>query len=178
MTVTVGLGALLVGLALLLRQFLPATWAVVMKKGGGGGGTATATKFDWREHAPFAIGFCIGALAISLPGGLIRTVAAKILGISNGVGGKIVSGGAGGTGHDVQHTVGKSMTATGALVTVLLIVALFILRKTLDKAARQQLMYGALAGITLGLSAGASGLTDSVLIPGVNQIGAAIGGKA
>lgn len=178
MTVTVGLGALFVGLALMVKQFLPVVWAIAVKKGGGDGAAPGAGKFDWRQHAPFGIGFCIGALAISLPGGIIRTIAAKILGISNGVGGKVVSGGSGGTGHDVQHQVGGNMTALGALVTVLLVFALFVLRKTLDKAARQQLMAGAIAGITLGLSAGASGLTDSVLIPGVNQLGAAIGGKA
>lgn len=169
MKVTVGLGSLFVGLFLILREFLPVLWPMVTKKG---------TKFEPKPHLPFALAFCIGALAISVPGGVVRTVASKIVGISNGIGGKIVSGGAGGNNHNVTHTTTSGMTALGALVTVLLLAGLWILRKTLNDDDRKKLRAGIITGITLGLCAGLTGLTDQALVPLVNQIGEAIGGQA
>lgn len=170
MTVTVGIGSLFVGLFLILREFLPVVWPIITKKG--------TAKFEAKPHLPFALAWCIGALAISLPGGIVRTAASKVVGISNGIGGKIVSGGAGGNGHDITHTTNGGMTALGALVTLLLIAGLVILRKTHDDATKKQIRGGIIAGITLGLCAAASGITDSALVPLVNQIGSAIGGQA
>ncbi|MCC9307707.1 hypothetical protein LN042_11465 [Kitasatospora sp. RB6PN24] len=182
MNVTITLGGLLVGLVLILRQFLPATWGLLKLKAGGKGKSpdpdAAPARFNLREHIPFLLGATVGMLAISCPGGIICTLAAKIVGFSNTAGDKVLAAGAGGTTTSVTRHAAASMTQYGALVTVLLVAAVIILRKLLDKKARGQLGAGVWCGSTLGLSAGAAGLLGSVLIPAVNQLGHMIGGQA
>lgn len=182
MNVTITLGGLLVGLVLILRQFLPATWAALKLKTGGKGKSldpdAAPARFNLREHAPFLLGATVGMLAISCPGGIIGTIAAKIVGFSNTAGDKVLAAGAGGQTTAVTRHATTTMTQYGALVTVLLVAAVIILRKLLDKKMRGQLGSGIWCGSTLGLSAGAAGLLGSVLIPAVNQLGHMIGGQA
>lgn len=185
MTVPITLGGLLIGLILLLRQFLPATWAMLkMKasKGGKGGGdhdgNAAPGRFNLREHVPFLLGATLGMLAISCPGGIIGTIAAKIVGFSNTAGDKVLASGAGGASTSVTRHAATAMTQYGGLVTVLLVAAVIILRKILDKAHKRQMFSGVWCGSTLGLSAGAAGLLGTVLIPAANQLGAFIGGQA
>ncbi|MGA5820840.1 hypothetical protein ACPC54_23605 [Kitasatospora sp. NPDC094028] len=178
MNVTITLGGLFIGLVLILRQFLPDAWGAVMKGGGGAAQPGVASgKFTLRAHAPFLIGTTVGMLAISCPGGLIGTLAAKAVGISNTVGDKVVSGGVGAAATSVTRHAATAVTPFGGLITVLAVVAVIILRKTLDKRAKGQMFSGVWAGSTLGLSAGAAGITATVLIPLVNQAGALIGGQ-
>lgn len=178
MNVTITLGGLAVGLVLILRQFLPDAWAALMKKGGGPTeGGASASKFNLRAHVPFLIGTTVGMLAISCPGGIIGTLAAKAVGISNTVGDKVVSSGVGATATSVTRHAAATVTPFGGLVTFLAVVAVILLRKTLNKQAKGQMFSGVWAGSTLGLSAGAAGLTATVLIPLVNQAGALLGGQ-
>lgn len=184
MNATVTLGGLVVGLILLMREFLPVAWATVgARRGGGGavklekGGAPAASKgFDVRAHLPFLGGLVIGMLAISCPGGIIGTTAARILGLSNTLGDKALSTGTGAAATAVTRHAGTQVTAPGAVITLLLIAGVIILRKALPKQARRQLLAGIWCGVTLGLSSGAAGLTGSVLIPAANQLGAALGG--
>jgi hypothetical protein len=182
--VTITLGGLLVGLVLILRQFLPATWALLKLKAGKSHGhhhdqeNAAPARFNIREHVPFLLGAIVGMLAIACPGGFIGIAAAKIVGISNTAGDKVLAAGAGGSTTAVTRHATATMTQYGALVTVLLVAAVIILRKLLDKRMRGQLGSGLWCGSTLGLSAGAAGLLGSVLIPAANQLGHLIGGQA
>lgn len=127
MNVTITLGGLLVGLILILRQFLPATWSLLkMKAGKKGGehheGTAPA-RFNIREHTPFLLGTTLGMLAIACPGGIIGTIAAKIVGVSNMVGDKALQSGAGGGTTSVTRHAVTAMSQYGQLITVLLVAA-------------------------------------------------------
>lgn len=182
MTVPITLGGLLVGLILIMRQFLPATWALLKLKASGKGKSgdeaAAPTRFNIREHVPFLLGATLGMLAISCPGGIIGTIAAKIVGFSNAAGDKVLTTGAGGGTTTVTRHAAVTMTQYGAMVTVLLVAAVIILRKILDKTHKKQLSTGVWCGATLGLSAGAAGLLGTVLIPAANQLGQLIGGQA
>jgi hypothetical protein len=179
---TVTLGGLVVGLILLMREFLPVAWQLVGKRGGSvklDKGEAPASKgFDVRAHAPFLGGLAIGMLAISSPGGIIGTTAARILGLSNTIGDKALATGTGAASTAVTRHAAAHVTPAGAVITLLLIAGVIILRKSLPKPARKQLIAGLWCGATLGLSSGAAGLTGSVLIPAANQLGAALGGAA
>jgi len=181
-TVTITLGGLLVGLILILRQFLPATWALLKLKAGkggkGGDDGAAPARFNIREHVPFLLGATLGMLAISCPGGIIGTIAAKIVGFSNTAGDKVLTSGAGGATTAVTRHATATLNQYGAVVTVLLLAAVIILRKVLDKTHRKQLGSGVWCGSTLGLSAGAAGLLGTVLIPAANQLGQFLGGQA
>lgn len=174
MNVTITLGGLFIGLLLIVRQFAPAGWAAFAKKGGGDGGHS---KFNLRDHAPFLAGTTIGMLVISMPGGILGQIAAKIVGVSNTVGDKVVSGTTGAAAAAVNRSAPATMTAFGAIITLLLVAAVVFLRKHLEKRARGQMFAGVWCGTTLGLSAGAAGLTAAVLIPLVNQAGQLIGGQ-
>jgi hypothetical protein len=175
------MGGLCVGLILLMREFLPVAWAMVGKRGGAprvdnGQAPATSRSFDVRAHLPFLGGLVIGMLAISSPGGIIGTTAAKVLGLSNTLGDKALSTGTGAGTIAVTRHAAAHISPSGAVVTLLLIAAVIILRKSLPKPARKQMAAGLWCGITLGLSAGAAGLTASMLVPAANQLGAALGG--
>jgi hypothetical protein len=161
-----------------MREFLPATWATLVKKGGGKGSddAAPAAKFNLLAHAPFLLGLAVGMLAISCPGGLAGTGAGKILGLSNAIGDKLLSAGVGGHTTAATRHAAQIMDQYGALVVLLLLVAAFIVRKSLPKPQRRQLGYGAWCGCTIGLSAGAAGITGAVLVPLAEQLGHALGG--
>lgn len=183
MTVTITLGGLLVGLVLILRQFLPATWALLKlragaKRGGGHEDHIAPARFNLREHIPFLIGATLGMLAISCPGGIIGTIAAKIVGFSNTAGDKVLASGAGGATTSVTRHATAAMSQYGAMVTMLLVAAVVIMRKILDKTHKRQMFSGVWCGSTLGLSAGAAGLLGTVLIPAANQVGAFLGHQA
>lgn len=183
MSVTITLGGLLVGLVLILRQFLPSVWKylpLIKNKGKNGslGEVPTGGKFNIREHVPFLLGMILGMLAISCPGGIIGTIAAKIVGYSNTAGDKVLATGAGGATTSVTRHAVVTMSQYGAMVTVLLVAAVVIIRKGLDKTHRRQLGSGVWCGSTLGLSAGAAGLLGTVLIPAANQVGAFLGHQA
>jgi hypothetical protein len=179
------MGGLVVGLILLMREFLPVLWAMIgAKRGAGkvhmekGEAPAPGKGFDVKAHLPFLGGLTIGMLAISCPGGIIGTIAAKVLGLSNTLGDKALTTGTGAAATAVTRHAATQITPAGGVVTLLLIAAVVILRKTLPKPARQQLLAGLWCGVTLGLSSGAAGLTGSVLIPAANQLGAALSGAA
>jgi hypothetical protein len=181
MNATVTMGGLVVGLILLMREFLPVVWPMIAKRGGGSFRTDSGEghvpgRFDLRAHLPFLGGLVIGMLAISAPGGIIGTIAARILGLSNTLGDKALATGTGSAATAVTRHAATQITPAGAVVTLLLIAGVIILRKTLPKPARRQLFAGIWCGITLGLSSGAAGLTGSVLIPAANQLGQALGG--
>lgn len=181
MSITITLGGLLVGLVLLLRQFLPNAWTLLkVKAGRKGDGDAPAAggKFNLREHVPFILGAILGMLAIACPGGIIGTIAGKIAGFSNAAGDKVLSSGAGGATTSVTRHATATMTQYGAMVTVLLVAAVIIIRKSLDKTHKKQMFSGVWCGSTLGLSAGAAGLLGTVLIPAANQLGAFLGHQA
>ncbi|NUS14550.1 MAG: hypothetical protein HOY69_24650 [Streptomyces sp.] len=179
MNVTITLGGLFVGLVLIVRQFAPAAWAAIAKKGKGASveGGAPGGKFNIRDHLGFLVGATIGMLVISMPGGVLGQMAAKVVGISNSVGDKVVSGASGAAAAAVNRAAPTAMTAFGTIVTLLLVAAVFFLRKHLEKRVKGQMFAGIWCGTTLGLSAGAAGLTAAVLIPLVNQAGQLIGGQ-
>jgi hypothetical protein len=178
-TATITLGGLVVGITLLLREFLPVAWAALGKgKAGKGDGEATAGKFDPKAHIPFFAGTGVGMLAISTPGGIIGTIAAKILGISNAVGDKALAAGVDGGSVSVTRHGAGTLSIYGSAVVLLLVIAIIILRKKLAKPQRRQLGSGLWCGVTLGLSSAAAGLTAAVLIPAVEQLGHALGGAA
>jgi hypothetical protein len=184
---TVTLGGLTIGLALLMHEFLPYAWQLATKKAGGGGAPGKLSKgapapaptgkgFDAKAHAPYFLGNVVGMLAISCPGGLVGLAAARILSLLNFAGDKALTTGAGAATGSVTRHAATQLSATGSVVTLLLVLSVVFLWKRLPKAARWQLARGMLCGIALGLSSGAAGLTGSVLIPGANQVGDAIGG--
>jgi hypothetical protein len=181
---TITLGGLLVGFALLLREFLPAVWAMVMKRRGAqhghtGDHQAGGHGFNLREHVPFLIGSTVGMLAICCPGGILGIAAAKILGISDATGDKALAGGVGGgPAVAVTRHAAASLDQYGAMVTLLLVVGLFFLRRHLEKRQKGKILAGLWCGSTLGLSAGAAGLVGAMLIPVVEQLGHALGGQA
>jgi hypothetical protein len=181
-TVTTSLGGLFIGLVLLLRQFLPAVWAAAMKKIGRPGGDHDhhhgTGKFNIRDHAPFVLGTILGMLAIACPGGVLGTIAGHIVGFSNAIGDKVLAAGSGGATTSVTRHAAATLTQYGGMVTALLVGAVLILRKILDKRAKNQMASGVWCGCTLGLSAGAAGLTAAVLIPAANQLGVLLGGQA
>lgn len=181
MNVTITLGGLLVGLILILRQFLPGAWTHLAKgkrsKGGDPTEAPAGGKFNLREHIPFIVGTTLGMLAISCPGGIVGTIAAKILQGSNKAGDVALHSGAGGTSTEVTRHAAATMTQYGAMVTLLLVAAVLVLRKILDKTHKKQMFAGVWCGSTLGLSAGAAGLLGAVLIPAANQLGQLLGGQ-
>jgi hypothetical protein len=178
------MGSLVIGLILLMREFLHVAWAHVgtkLRSGGRfGGGEApaapTGQKFDIRVHLPFLGGMTIGMLAISCPGGIIGLIAGKVLGLSNTLGDKAISSGTGQAAADITRHTATQLNAAGTIVTLLLIAGVVILRKSLAKQARHQLFAGIWCGITLGLCSGAAGLTGHILIPAANRLGAALSG--
>jgi hypothetical protein len=173
----VTLGGLAVGLILILREFAPTAWATLMKKTGKGGGEAAegAGKFNVKAHVPFLAGTAIGMLAISTPGGIIGTGAAKILGISNAIGDKALSAGVGSASTAASRGV-HAMDQYGGLIVLLLVASVIILRKALPKPQKRQMFAGVWSGCTLGLTAGAAGVTAAVLVPLAEQLGHALGG--
>jgi hypothetical protein len=149
-----------------------------MKKAGKGGdsGGDTGGKFNIKAHITWLLGAAVGMLAISCPGGISRTAAGKMLGLSNTIGDKLLSSGTGGhTTAATRHAV-EVMDDYGALVVLLLIAGVLILRKALPQQQKSKLGWGVWAGCTLGLSAGAAGLTGTVLVPLAEQLGHALGG--
>lgn len=176
---TVTLGGLGVGAALLIREFAPNGWNHLMRSKGKGGGEQTESTggFNIRAHIPFLLGAALGMLAISVPGGFIGTAAGHILGISNSLGDKLLSAGTGGHTTAATRHAAQTMDQYGSLVVALLVFAVFVLRKTLAKPHRKALRFGVWCGCTLGLSAGAAGLTASVLIPIAEQLGHALGSQ-
>jgi hypothetical protein len=179
-TATITLGGLVVGLTLIMREFLPVAWAAIGKgKAGKGDGDAPASgKFDPKAHVPFFAGTGVGMLAISTPGGIIGAIAAKVLGISNALGDKALAAGVGGATTSVTRHGAAQLSIYGSAVVLLLVIAIIILRKKLAKPQKRQLGAGLWCGVTLGLSSAAAGLTASVLIPAVEQLGHALGGAA
>lgn len=178
MNTTVTLGGVVVGVALHIREFAPAAWATLMKKGGKGDGQPAdgAGKFNLKAHAPFLVGDAIGILAISCPGGFIGNIAGRVLGFSNAVGDKVLSSGVG--GHTVAATrhAAQVMDQGGAAIVVLLVFTAIVLRKTLPRPQKRQLGAGVWSGATLGLSSAASGLAGAALVPLAEQLGHALGG--
>lgn len=175
----VTLGGLGVGAALLIREFAPNAWGHLMRSKGKGGGEQadSAGGFNIRAHVPFLLGAALGMLAISVPGGFIGSMAGHILGISNSIGDKVLSSGAGGATTAATRHAAQTMDQYGSLIVVLLVFAVFVLRKTLAKPHRKAMRFGIWCGCTLGLSAGAAGLTASVLIPLAEQLGHALGSQ-
>jgi hypothetical protein len=183
-TTTVTLGGAAVGLVLHIREFGPGLWAIAMKKAGKGGppkgdgaDADTKSRFDIRAHTPYLLGDGIGMLAIAVPGGFIGTVAGRILGISNSLGDRVLSAGAGSPTVAATRAAAHTMDSYGSLVVLLLVATVFVLRKSMSKPQRKQLITGIWSGSTIGLSAGAAGLTAAVLIPVAQQLGHAIGGQ-
>ncbi len=182
-TTTVTLGGAAVGIVLHIREFGPGLWAIAMKKTsktsltkGDGEGDAKG-RFDIRAHTPYLIGDGIGMLAIATPGGFIGNTAGKILGISNSLGDKVLSAGAGSPTVAATRAAAHTMDSYGSLVVLLLVGTVFFLRKSMSKPQRKQLITGIWSGSTIGLSAGAAGITAAVLIPVAQQLGHAIGGQ-
>lgn len=179
-TATITLGGLVVGLTLIMREFLPVAWAAIGKgkasKGDSDG--PAGGKFDPKAHLGFFAGAVVGMLAISTPGGIIGVIAAKMLGISNALGDKALSAGVGGASVSVTRHGAAQLSLYGSAVVLLLVIGLLILRKRFAKPQRRQLGAGLWCGVTLGLSSAAAGLTASVLIPAVEQLGHALGGAA
>jgi hypothetical protein len=178
---TVTLGGLAVGIVLHIREFGPGLWATVVKKAGKTsltkGDGETPGKFDIKAHTPYLIGDGIGMLAIAVPGGFIGNIAGKILGISNSLGDKVLSAGAGSPTVAATRAAAHTMDSYGSLVVLLLIATVIVLRKSMPKPQRKQLLTGIWSGSTIGLSAGAAGITAAVLIPVAQQLGHAIGGQ-
>ncbi|MFI6443806.1 hypothetical protein [Kitasatospora sp. NPDC050543] len=183
MNATVTLGGLAVGIVLHIREFGPGLWATLMKKAGKSGpprGDAEGEakgKFDIKAHVPYLVGDAIGMLAIATPGGFIGVAAAKISGISNTIGDMVLSSGTGSPTTAATRAAAHTMDSYGSLVVLLLIATVFVLRKSMPKPQRKQLITGLWSGSTIGLSAGAAGITAAVLIPVAEQLGHAIGGQ-
>lgn len=183
---TVTLGGLAVGILLHLREFAPTAWTTLMKKARKAGPPAkgdTPTegdakgRFDIRAHIPYLIGDVIGMLAIATPGGIIGGAAARILGISNSLGDKVLASGTGSPTVAATRAAAHTMDSYGSLVVLLLVGALIFLRKSMPKPQKRQIVAGFWSGSTIGLSAGAAGITAAILIPVAQQLGHAIGGQ-
>lgn len=181
---TVTLGGAAVGIVLHIREFGPGLWAIIMKKTsktsltkGDGDGETPKGKFDIKPHIPYLVGDGIGMLAIAVPGGFIGTIAAKILGISNTIGDKVLTSGTGSPTTAATRAAAHTMDSYGSLVVLLLVATVIVLRKSMPKPHRKQLVTGIWSGSTIGLSAGAAGITAAVLIPVAEQLGHAIGGQ-
>ncbi|WP_052509100.1 hypothetical protein [Kitasatospora griseola] len=178
MNTTVTLGGVVVGVALHIREFAPAAWATLFKKGASDmPAPAAGSKFNIRNHVPFLAGDAIGVLAISCPGGVIGNVAGKMLGFSNALGDKVLSSGVGGSTVAATRNAAHVMDQGGAAIVVLLVFTAFVLRKALPKPQRRELATGMWSGATLGLSSAASGLAAAALVPVAEQLGHALGGS-
>lgn len=184
MNVTITLGGLLIGLAILVRQFLPWIWKALpglkAKRGGKPGGEPhpdASGKLDAHEHIPFGIGTLVGMLAIASTGGLLGKSAGWIVQGSNKIGDTALHQGTASASTSVTRHASTQLADTGSMVALLLVVGVAVLWKVIDKARRRQMFSGVWCGSTLGLSAGAAGLLGSVIIPTANNIGGFLAGK-
>lgn len=161
MNTALSVGGLGIGLAVLVWYLL--RWWNAQKN--------VKTGKDWRSLTPLASGIILGILAASCAGGLLGTVAGWVRNLSNTAGDKVISG-ATGTGTQTLATAGvPNLTPGGAIIVLAAFVSLFALWKKVKDTSRKPLVFGSVAGATVGMSPGIAGTLALALIPLVNEAG-------
>lgn len=161
MNIALSVGGLAIGLAVLVWYLV--RWWIAQKN--------VKTGKDWRSLSPLASGIGLGILAASCAGGLLGTIAGWVRSISNTAGDKVITG-ATGTSTQTLATAGvPNLTAGGAIIVLAAFVSLFALWKKIKDTSRKPLVFGSVAGATVGMSPGIAGSVAIALIPAVNAAG-------
>ncbi|MCA1845091.1 MAG: hypothetical protein LC792_18235 [Actinobacteria bacterium] len=127
---------------------------------------------DPKNLAPFASGFCLGALATICTGGILGVLASWTAGLNNKAGGSAVPTATGSEPEAVARGTLGTLTPGGALVVFLLAVGFVIAWRAASKKELKRRMFGGWwSGVALSLSAGAAGVLAETLLPIVNGSG-------
>lgn len=167
MTTVITVGGVLVGLLAALLVLLP-WWRKGGSKGmkGDGGGSRNI-----KDLTHFGAGIAVGTLSATCVGGFLGTIAHSIGGGSNTVGNNLIGWLTGEASPAVTRRALNALTPGGAVVLILLLVAIVLVWRKSARRIRKDLGLGVLAGCTLGPSAGLAGLAAYVLVPIVNTCG-------
>jgi hypothetical protein len=171
--IVITVGGALIGLLACLAVLLP--WWRKSGSGGGKGGGPNLTKGggsrNYRQLAPFGSGLAIGVMSATCVGGLLGLTARRIGGSSNTAGDHILTGLTGVTPQSVTRAGLAALQPGGAVVLILLMVAVGMVWRASGKKVRRDLGLGLLAGCTLGPTAGLAGVAALILVPTVNSAG-------
>ena len=176
MTITVG-GAL-IGLVLSVIVIWP--WWRKSSSGGGKGegfkGGAAAAGRNWRGLLPFLGALALGIVVGVSVGGLIGGAATKVRVGSDQLGDDGLHTLTGAATETVTHPALPHLQAGAAVVVLILLTVVVLTIRKGSKAMRRDLGFGLIAGITLGPSAAAIGLANTLLLPMVDGAGAHVMG--
>lgn len=122
---------------------------------------------------PFLLAFAYGMLAVLSTGGLLSGIAGATLWGANGLGDLALVYGVGGHSANVTRGAQTALSDGGYVVVLLLTLVVFGLGKWAKKVPVSKLVFGALAGICLGLSGTIAGVAAVPLASTVNGLGLA-----
>jgi hypothetical protein len=120
---------------------------------------------------PFFLAFAYGMLAIISTGGLVSGIAGATLWGANGLGDLALVYGVGGHSANVTRGAQTALSDGGYVVVLLLTLVIIGLAKWAKKIPISKLVFGALAGICLGLSGTVAGVAAVPLASAANGVG-------
>ncbi|MFI5534511.1 hypothetical protein ACIA8O_38850 [Kitasatospora sp. NPDC051853] len=139
-----------------------------------GGILITALIRWWRSGFPaptlaaLSGGLMLGTVSAMCSGGLLGFTADRVATVTNKIGEKAVGPG---TEQALRTAAASGLTVGGSVATLFLTVIVVLGFKCCNPPLRVQIIWGGLAGCSLGLAAGVTGLANATLIPWLNWHG-------
>lgn len=141
-------------------------------KGKGGPVESAGKARDPKVLVPFWFGIAFGTLMVACPAGLLGAAAGFLRWGGNGVGDLVMGWMTGQSATPVAQASAPRLDGYGALVVTVLVIVLFVLRKTFAKTLKGKWWRGVWAGTLLAIGTGVFAMIGNTVVPGVNGIGA------
>ena len=149
---------------------------------GGGGAAAAAPKGkgappgggaarDPKALIPLALGVTCGILMVACPSGLLGGFAGILRWGGNGAGGLVMSTLTGQHGAAFAQAAAPSLDGAGATVVTALFIALWLLRKQIQKLPKGKWKKGVFIGVMLCMSTGTAAVIAQVVVGNTNGLG-------
>lgn len=126
---------------------------------------------------PFGSGAVVGTLAAVCTGGVMAWISKELNAGANQAGDGVLKGGLGAQTREITRSHLTTLTVGGGVLTALLVTGFVIFWHGSKKALRKRMFGGVMAGSSLGLAGGISGVAALTLVPFVNSIGDALLGR-
>ncbi|MEU1410116.1 hypothetical protein [Streptomyces sp. NPDC005731] len=127
---------------------------------------------DPKALIPFWFGLAFGTLMVACPAGLLGTIAGVLRWGGNGIGGWVMSTMTGQHATTIAQASAPGLNQYGAIVVVVLVIVLYLLRKTFAKVIKGKFKKGVWAGTLLTIGTGTFACIGNIVVPGANQLGA------